>query len=277
MGVNNGYATITEFKNYADISSTDATDDLVIADILESASRFIDGQMIRAFYPRIETRYYNVPSGRDLWLDDDLLACTTLTNGDDDSIANTEYNLMPRNIYPKYAIKLTEITTEYFTSSDDGETEGVIEVLGEWGYHGQYSQRGWTSAGTLGAAIATAAATTFTMTAGHSLEAAGGQIIKIDSEIMIVSSISTNTVTPIRRGDNGSTAAAHDDKTTVYAWNVMDEIKQASLALAQSIYKRRFGENLNSISTITAGGVVITPQDVPGITALAIKKYRRML
>jgi hypothetical protein len=57
----------------------------------------------------------------------------------------------------------------------------------------------------------------------------------------------------------------------------MDEIKQASLALAQSIYKRRFGENMNSISTITAGGVVITPQDVPGITALAIKKYRRML
>ena len=116
MSAINSYATLAEFKNYKDISSTDADDDGVIEDLLEEASRYIDGETNRTFYPRVETRYFSVPEtlGRQLDLDDDLLAITTLTNGDDGTIASTEYNLLPKNKTPYYAIKLKEASTEYW-------------------------------------------------------------------------------------------------------------------------------------------------------------------
>lgn len=55
------YASITDFKNYARIESTDTTDDAVIGDILEGASRLIDTETRRTFFARIETRKYDVP------------------------------------------------------------------------------------------------------------------------------------------------------------------------------------------------------------------------
>ena len=50
------YASITDFKSYARITSTDTTDDGVIGDILESASKLIDTETRRTFYARVETR-----------------------------------------------------------------------------------------------------------------------------------------------------------------------------------------------------------------------------
>lgn len=62
-----------------------------------------------------------------------------------------------------------------------------------------------------------------------------------------------------------------------YSSTTPDDIKEACLMIAASLYKRRYGENLSSISTITAAGVVITPQDVPSIAWQTIYFYRRML
>lgn len=52
-------------------------------------------------------------------------------------------------------------------------------------------------------------------------------------------------------------------------------IKEACLLISLGAYKRRFGENLSSISTLTAGGVMITPQDVPGLAWSKINLYRK--
>ena len=87
----NSYVTRADFLEWVtpqDVTA-DAVDDSVIDDILEAASRYIDSQCHRAFYPRTETRSYDVPNGRKLIVDDDLLAITTLTNGDDNTIAST--------------------------------------------------------------------------------------------------------------------------------------------------------------------------------------------
>ena len=71
MAITNGYATLPEFKAWVDITSADAPDDGVIEDIIETASRHIDNTTGRTFYARTETRYYDVPDGRQIDLDDD--------------------------------------------------------------------------------------------------------------------------------------------------------------------------------------------------------------
>lgn len=202
MTILNGYCTLAEYKAYqaarGQTMITDATDDTVIEDMIEAASRFIDRKTGRTFYSRSETRYFDVPENgrRELRLDDDLLTITTLTNGDGAVLTSTlDYNLVPKNTAPYYAIKLKQSSVHYWTQDGNGNIEDVISIIGTWGY----------------------------------------------------------------------SATAPDD------------IKESCLMIAASLYKRRYGENLSSISTITAAGIVITPQDVPGLAWAVINSYKRML
>lgn len=272
----NAYATLTDLKNWRRSGGTDlvadTTDDIVMSDLLEGASRFIDEQACRHFYPTIETRSFDLPGDRELWFDDDLLELTTLTNGDDTTIASSEYILQPTNYYPKYALKLRQASSIVWLYDDDGNTEQVLDVLGFWGYHDQYSKRAWHLGGTLGAAMADTTTLTLTMTAGHTL--AAGNIIKIDSELLIVSSIDANTITAVARGDNGSTAATHLINAPVYIWQPMQTVWQATLEIANQAYGRRHGTNQGGVAQVTAAGVVITPQDVPATAARTIKNLR---
>jgi len=62
----------------------------------------------------------------------------------------------------------------------------------------------------------------------------------------------------------------------IFGWpSVPTGIKEATIMIAASASKRRFGETLSQISTITAGGVVITPQDVPSVAWSKINPFRK--
>lgn len=273
MTVINSYATLAEFKAWKEITNSDATRDGVVNDILESASRYIDSASMRTFFPRIETRYYDVPAGRELCLDDDLLEVLTITNGDNASLPSTEYNLLPKNLTPHYAIKITPTSTYYWTVDTTSGNELVIDINGIWGYHNRYSQRAWKSVGTLGAAVTDTTTLAFTMTAGHTVLA--GQILKIGSELYNVNTVSSNTITPFVRGDNGSTAATHLISTAVYAWQPMDDIKEACLDIAHNIYSRRFGGAVSQNAIITGAGVVLTQRDIPEKAKATINAYTK--
>lgn len=67
-------------------------------------------------------------------VDEDLLTITTLTNGDDNTIASTEYHLVPKNDPPYNEIRLTKTTTERWELDSGGDDEFVIDVAGTWGY-----------------------------------------------------------------------------------------------------------------------------------------------
>lgn len=273
MSIQNGYTTLAEYKTWPDIESTDAVDDGVIEKLIKSASRYIDSKTWRTFYPRVEARLYDTPSWRSLLLDDDLLAILSITNGDLVALPNTEYLLDPPNDYPKYAIRIKQSSTYYWQLDADGDSEQVITVNAIWGYHNLYSQRAWEQIGTLGAAIATTAVLTATLTAGH--VGLTGQIWRIDNELLNVS-VTANTATFQKRGDNGSTAATHLVDAPIYAWSVQDDIKEAAIMLAASLEKRRTGDSISSETIATAAGVLITPRDVPGFTSDVIHSYKRL-
>lgn len=275
MTTNNSYATIGEYKAYrvarGQTATVDATDDVQIDNLLNAASRWIDKFTGRFFYPRYETRYYDIPESRRLFVNADLLDLSTLTNGDGTTISSSDYVLEKRNFSPKFAVKLKDnVDTSWEVDSDSG-WEQVIEVLGTWGYHDDYA-RAWVAAGTLAAQMA-AGATSATLTAGHTIET--GEIIKIDNEIMQGVISSSDTFTPTRRGDNGTTDGLHVIASVVYTWDVLPIIKDACLQIAANYYMRRTGQG-QMAAQVTAAGVVLTPQDIPQGVVVALQTFQRL-
>ena len=149
MAITNGYCTLANFKADKRIQpySIDIGDDGVIEDIIADASRLIDQVCNRTFYSRTETRYYDIPSAPYsnqyevrsiesgvLKFDDDLLAITTLTNGDGTTIASTQYNLLDYNKPRKHSLQLKDSSTVNWTADASGNTRAVISIAGTWGY-----------------------------------------------------------------------------------------------------------------------------------------------
>jgi hypothetical protein len=278
----NGYVTLQAFKDWLATPGQElaaaAVDDAVIESLIQSASRYIDHKVGRHFYPLVETRYYDTPADtlddRVLWLDADLLVPTTITNGDAVVLPPAEYQLMPINGYPKFALRIKQSSDYYWQYDSDGDSEGVISVLGIWGYHSQYGREGWQTGSTLNeGGILAVNDLTWTMTSVNPFEV--GQVVKIEDELCIVESINTTalSITVRKRGDNGSTAATHADTTAVTIWQPEPDVSQACMEICLSAYHRRWGVNVSGTATITGAGVVITPQDVPSGAREIIAHY----
>lgn len=58
---------------------------------------------------------------------------------------------------------------------------------------------------------------------------------------------------------------------------VPDDLKTACLAITHNIYNARTGQSSAGNISVTAAGVVIRPQDVPGWAQETIKSYRRLV
>jgi hypothetical protein len=231
----NGYCTLTEILAFLPNSTNETTAQLEQS--IEAASRAIEMQTGRVFYPALKTNRYDLP---ELWFTnelqfvDDALELLTVTNGDDTTIASTEYNLYPLNSYPKKRLVLKNTSTVSFEADADGNGEAVLDIYGVWACHKNYGAA-WLAATTLNGAIASTSATTFTATSGTPL--AAGQVIRIDNELLLVTNVSTNTIT-ITRAWNGSTAATHDTASVVKIWQYEGDIKRATLIQATRYYKR---------------------------------------
>jgi len=165
----------------------------------------------------------------------------------------------------------------YWQQDSSSDSEYVIPLAGFWGYHEFYSGDAWKLVSTIneGAPLA-AADTTITMTAVTGLDANGGQLLKIENELIHLAAVGGLNLT-VERGVNGSTAAIHADASAVYVWQPQPEIVECCLEICNSIYKRRTGENVTASSILTAGGVMVTPRDIPDVAAAIIRSYARIL
>jgi hypothetical protein len=131
------YVEVEDLKAYTGIPSATVTDDALLRDLIQEATRLIDMETGRVFESVTDTRYYG-PEALDkatntLWVDQDLLTVTELLNGDDDTteIESTEFWLIDRNAGPPYyGIRL-------LSDSDDSwewDTDGWVSVTGTWGW-----------------------------------------------------------------------------------------------------------------------------------------------
>ncbi len=58
--------------------------------------------------------------------------------------------------------------------------------------------------------------------------------------------------------------------------SVPDDVNQACLLIASSVYRHRQGENTSGVATITAAGVVITPHDIPADAVYMLQRYMKL-
>ncbi|MBE3087795.1 MAG: hypothetical protein IMZ71_01565, partial [Chloroflexi bacterium] len=221
MSLINSYATVQNFLDFRSTTDTDTVDDGVIEILLNSTSRYMDSFCSRTFYPRMGARLFDVPA-EILYLDDDLCEVTALLNGDSTTISTSDYTLLSANLMPKWGVKLKDSSSLSWLSDASASGEQVISLDAVWAYHNEYASKGWTSVGTLAAAMTDTTTLAFTMSNGHTVLA--GNLLKIGTELLNAASVSSSdTVTPYKRGDNGSTAATHLISTTVYLWNTQPD------------------------------------------------------
>ena len=129
------YATTADIKAYLGISGTG--DDVLLADLLQSAGAAIDTYTNRAFAVTGDTtRYLDAVGdhirGYTLYLDRDLCQITSVVNGDGTTVTTSQYTTIPRNETPYRALRLLGSAGLVWTYSDDWE--GAIAVTGRWGY-----------------------------------------------------------------------------------------------------------------------------------------------
>jgi len=130
------YIDLIELKNYLGISGEG--DDEKLESAIDAAQKGIESQCKTRFEGSTGTRYYreqdlkylpDIGPGTQkvLWLGEDLLSVSTLTNGDATAVSSTSYWLEPRNKPPYQYIRLR--TDESWVFNTDGE----VEVAGTWG------------------------------------------------------------------------------------------------------------------------------------------------
>ena len=131
------YASLAQLKNYLGIATGETTDDVLLNTLIDRATKAIDTYCSRRFEASTATRYYesDAVDGDYLYLDDDLISVTTLTNGDSDgtTISSSYYWLWDRNSGPPYyAIRLKATGTTTYSWEQD--TDYFITVAGTWGW-----------------------------------------------------------------------------------------------------------------------------------------------
>lgn len=261
--VYHSYATLDTFRAYLAGSAYSggwSADSDVMLKILEHSSRLIDDYVgDGTFGATVETRLYDLGSGdlrydpryymRDVGiatseyrasvvpLDRWLISATTVTAYADSArttsqtltagLAN-DYILEPYNEIPKFRLKLTENTTKAL-----GAGQQVLSIAGTWGWDERYHTNG-----SLDGAVSSTTSTSIVVTLVGTL--AAGSTIKVDSEQMYVTAVSSNNKTlTVIRGVNGTTAATHLTATTIYQADYPNDVTIACMEIARTQYRSR--------------------------------------
>jgi hypothetical protein len=175
------YASREQLKSALDIAET-ARNNTQVDRALESASRAVEGDLHRRFYPLTATRTFDWPNRSysrpwRLWLDQhELISVTTLTAGGE-VIAPGDFLLRPDDGPPFTHIELDLSSRASFTAGSTHQR--AISIAGVFGHSADEAP-----AGALEAAVADTTGTTVDVT--DSATTGVGTILRGETERMIV-------------------------------------------------------------------------------------------
>lgn len=240
------YATLAETKQY--MTSNLSTDDVKLLGLIRQVSSRIDRMFTKRrapmFAPFIETRSnYRLDGSRTnswdgtYYIGEPFLALTGVSVGSNALTPGTTVQAYQGEYSPYLTLQLVDrCCGSWYRYACAGCGIPFVSIAGVWGYSTDYANA-WidttqtvTNVGGMNASV-----TTFTVTDADAANNLGltpalsaGNLIQIETEWMEVTAtnITTNTIT-VRRGVNGSTAAAHAQGTAVYTFQVEEEVKRA--------------------------------------------------
>jgi hypothetical protein len=153
---------------------------------LESASRAIEGEFHRRFYPEVDTRYFDWPNRQHarpwrLWLgDNELISVTTLTAGGTALTEGSDFLLRRsdgKDTPPYTHVEINLAGSASFAAGDSHQR--AIAITGLFGYRNDEA-----AAGALEAAVASAGTTTVDVTDSSAVGV--GTLLRVDTERTIV-------------------------------------------------------------------------------------------
>ncbi len=265
------YATLNDAKTAQ--KATGTADDSILLRNLRIVSRRLDRLFSSPrpyFAPYIEQREYLLDARRiNTWdytfrFDQPLLSLSALIVGKDTvTVANVEG--WPTAQTPFRKLRLKDGNTWYDYCGNDYEHQ-LVKITGTWGYHGDWSNA-WLSVDTVQDDPLSDSATSLTVSdidqadpLGFTPAISAGALLRIESEYLEVTATDTATnVATVRRGVNGSTAAAHDQNKAVEVFQVEPDIRDVVARQAAFKYARR---GAFEAATITDLGVVQFPSDL---------------
>lgn len=255
------YATLAEAK--AQMEAHNSTDDVKLLGYIRQVSNRIDRTFMPkrpapVFAPYIETRSNFRLEGERVnswdgtfYFGEPLLALTAVTVGTQTPVVGTDVQLYQGEVAPYMTLQLINRccnSWHRYTECAGCSAIPFVTIAGTWGYHVDWGNAWLDTLQTItNIGGINASAISFTVTDVDAANANGitpafsmGNLIKIDSEYLEVTgtNTTTNTVT-VRRGVNGSTAAAHAQSTAAYAFQVEEQIKRATIRQAGFQYAKQ--------------------------------------
>ena len=270
------YCTLDFAKSELDTSKTSKTlDDAQIFAYIEATSQRIDGLLQpqrrlkkRPFFaPYIESRSakirdWRVNSGDETFdLNMWLLELTTVLAGAQN--VTSKIIAIPAGFAPFNQLQINTGNHETWYTLEDAptirrRTPNPLTITGKWGWNDDWANA-WIATSTVAAAgIVSPTQTTFDVAAAGGLLFSPGHMIKVDTEYMEITGISTDTLTVIR-GVNGSTAAIHAAAALVSILDIPDDIQRITARHASALYARRGSFEAQQLTQV---GVVQYPQDL---------------
>ena len=230
------YVGLTDFKRRLGLALDNVSHDAELLGIQESIAREFDEHCGRTFRVYLATRYFTPHESRQLLLDADLLAVTTLKSDEDGdrtyevTWATTDYDLLPFNAAadqrPHWKLAITPDGKYSFPRISRG-----VEVVGKWGWYEDL-----VTVTSLLAEALDATETGVDVDNGNDFQV--GQTILVDSEQAYITGINSNTLTVVR-GVNGTTAATHLDNAAIQVYRYPSQVTQAALLHGVKQWTRR--------------------------------------
>jgi len=141
-----------------------------------------------------------------------------------------------------------------------------------WGWHDDYTNA-WASSGDTvqNTTQISASGTTLTVTSGGNF--AVRQTLKIESEQVLVTVISSNDLT-VTRALNGTTGATHANGTAISIYQPPFDIQHIAIRMAAWFYRQK--DAAFSRTATPALGIVVDPAVLPPDITAQLKRFRRV-
>jgi len=269
------YCTLAQAKS--EIKANSTVDDAQVRRYIRQVSKRIDstiGRPKRPFFaPYTEQRLKRAntmridSSSNIFYLRDNLLSFSEVLIDTADETANVQ--LWEPGQSPYGALRLTNDCKTWYgdcthTNSDTLKPV-LIYITGVWGWHEDYANA-YADRDILQADI-NASVTTLTVADADGADEDGftprfspGNLIRIDSELMDVVDVNTDTnVLTVKRGVNGTTAAAHLTGADVAVYLVDDRVVRITQRQVGLLYAR---QGAFQIETLDGVGAISYPTDL---------------
>lgn len=268
--------TLDSVKRHRKLTDTQTKDDALLQDFITKASAAFQSKIQRVCLPYYATHVFDAapPHCRAYTLDVgklgfDLLAITTLTNGDATTISGANVALRTPNLYPKWRVELKQSAGVTFTYNTDWQE--AISLAGWWGYVPNYPMC-WRDTGVdvpLGGI--TSSSTTMTLDEDDAKLIEVGAYLKLDDEIVQVTARDVTSIT-YTRARLGTTATSHNAGVALNAFELEPDIADAVREMVVYAYKAK--DRVGGTVKVYEGGIV-TVDDLDKSVAECIQRHER--